>query len=75
VRPPSKVMEVVDCRDLGQRGADGARGSGKDGADHRYFGSFGARVVLVTMWSLRPSLRRTDPVDARNIAGSGGTFA
>ena len=65
----------MDRRDLGQRSADSARGSGKDRVNHRYFGSFGARVVLVTMWSLRPSLRRTDPVDARNTAGSGGTFA
>ena len=68
-------MEVVDRRDLGQRCADGAGGPGKDGANHRYFGSFGARVVLVTMSSLRPNLRRTDPVDARNRAGSERTPA
>ncbi|HXA73476.1 MAG TPA: hypothetical protein VNV83_04475 [Acidimicrobiales bacterium] len=68
-------MEVVDRRDLGQRGADGARGSGKDGANHRYFGSFGARVVLVTMSSLRPNRLRPDPVDARNTAGSERTPA
>jgi hypothetical protein len=68
-------MDVVDRRDLGQRSADSARGSGKDGANHRYFGSFGARVVLVTMSSLRPNLRRTDLVDARNTAGSERTPA
>jgi hypothetical protein len=68
-------MEVVDRRDLGQRSPDSARGSGKDGANHRYFGSFGARVVLVTMSSLRPNLRRTDPVDARNTAGNERTPA
>jgi hypothetical protein len=68
-------MEVMDRRDLGQRSADSARGSGKDRVNHRYFGSFGARVVLVTMSSLRPNLRRPDPVDARHKAGSERTPA
>jgi hypothetical protein len=73
--PALSKGEVVDRRDLGQRSADGAGGPGKDGANHRYFGSFGARVVLVTMSSLRPNLRRTGPVNARNRAGSERTPA
>jgi hypothetical protein len=63
-------VEVVDRRDQGKLSADRARRSGKDGAIHRYFGSFGARVVLVTMSSLHANLRRTGPVDARRTAGS-----
>jgi hypothetical protein len=63
------MEQVADHRDLGRWSEATAQRSGKDVAIPHGFDPFGARVVLVSMSSVHPSLRRFDPLDPRHAGG------